>query len=52
LQCSLEGQDGVVRVPGSSGLDDGGRHGTNWYDIIEFGNADAYINAFAGFVDF
>ncbi len=36
--------DGVFEVPETSGLADGKRHCSNWYDIIEFGHKDAYIN--------
>ncbi len=36
--------DGVFEVPDTSGLPDGKRHCSNWYDIIEFGHKDAYIN--------
>ena len=36
--------DGVVEIPDTSGLPDGKRHCSNWYDIIEFGHKDAYIN--------
>lgn len=31
----------------SSGLSDGGEHATNWYDIVLFGGADAYVAAYA-----
>lgn len=37
---------GVFQCPGS-GLADGGRHASNWYDIVEFGNFDAYVNIYA-----
>lgn len=36
---------GVFLVPGASGLADGGHHTSNWYDVIEFGHADAFLNA-------
>ena len=29
---------GVFIVPGASGLPNGGKHASNWYDIIEFGH--------------
>lgn len=35
------GSSGVFTCP-ASGLGDGGKHTTNWYDIIEFGHLDAY----------
>lgn len=43
---------GVMVIPGqigeqSTGLPDGGRHGTNWYDVINFGRLDAIVNVFA-----
>jgi hypothetical protein len=33
----------VVYKSPASGLADAGRHTTNWYDIVEFGNYDAFI---------
>lgn len=36
-------RDGVFEVP-SSGLADGGRHCSGWYDIVNFGHKDALIN--------
>ena len=36
--------DGVVEVPDTSGLPNGKRECSNWYDIIKFGHKDAYIN--------
>ena len=36
--------DGVVEVPETSGLPNGKRECSNWYDIIKFGHKDAYIN--------
>lgn len=36
------GTDGIFVDPGASGLADGGRHASNWFDIIEFGHQDAY----------
>jgi hypothetical protein len=33
----------VVFTSPSSGLADGGKHSANWYDVIEFGNQDAYL---------
>lgn len=33
----------VVFTSPASGLADGGRHSSNWYDVIEFGNQDAYL---------
>ncbi len=37
-------QDGVFEIPGSSGLADGGRHCSGWFDIVNFGHKDALIN--------
>ena len=37
------GGDPVVFTSPASGLADGGRHASNWYDIIEFGHWDAYL---------
>lgn len=37
-------RDGVFEVPGS-GLADGGRHCSGWFDIVNFGHKDALINA-------
>ena len=31
----------------ASGLPDGGRHSSNWYDIIEFGHGDAYVGSYS-----
>ena len=31
----------------SSGLSDGKRHATNWYDIIDFGGADALVSLYS-----
>jgi hypothetical protein len=36
--------DGVVEVPETSGLPNGKRECSNWYDIIKFGHKDAYVN--------
>ncbi len=36
--------DGVAEVPETSGLPNGKRECSNWYDIIKFGHKDAYIN--------
>ena len=36
--------DGVVEIPETSGLPNGKRDCSNWYDIIKFGHKDAYIN--------
>ena len=36
--------DGVFESPGS-GLADGGRHCSGWFDIVNFGHKDALINA-------
>lgn len=33
----------VVYKSPASGLADGGSHASNWYDIVEFGNYDAFI---------
>jgi len=38
--------DGVVEIPQTSGMADGGRDCSNWWDIIKFGHKDAYINAY------
>jgi hypothetical protein len=38
--------DGVVEIPQTSGLADGSRDCSNWWDIIKFGHKDAYINAY------
>eukprot|EP01097_Dermamoeba_algensis_P005774 TRINITY_DN3643_c0_g1_i1.p1 TRINITY_DN3643_c0_g1~~TRINITY_DN3643_c0_g1_i1.p1 ORF type:complete len:550 (+),score=98.75 TRINITY_DN3643_c0_g1_i1:913-2562(+) len=38
---------GVIAVKNSSGLSDGLRHATTWYDIIEFGNVNSYISIYA-----
>ena len=44
---ALDGDgDGVVEVPGTSGLDNGGHDCSNWYDIIKFGHKDAYVNVY------
>jgi hypothetical protein len=37
---------GVFWNPKTSGLADGGRHASNWYDIVEFGWFDAYVNIY------
>lgn len=31
----------------ATGLGDGGRHASNWYDVVEFGHHDAQVAAFA-----
>ncbi len=36
--------DGVVEIPETTGLANGKRECSNWYDIIKFGHKDAYIN--------
>jgi hypothetical protein len=36
--------DGVVEIPDTTGLANGKRECSNWYDIIKFGWKDAYIN--------
>lgn len=36
--------DGVFEVPETSGLPNGKRDCSNWYDIIKFGHKDAYVN--------
>ena len=38
---------GIFIMPNSSGLPDGGKHCTNWFDIVEFGHFDGYTNALA-----
>ncbi len=40
-------ETGIFIMPNASGLADGGRHCTNWFDIVEFGHKDAYNNALA-----
>lgn len=40
-------ETGIFTMPEASGLADGGKHCTNWFDIIEFGHYDAYNNALA-----
>ena len=39
--------DGVVEVPGTSGLPDGKHDCSNWFDIIKFGHKDAYVNVYS-----
>jgi uncharacterized protein (DUF608 family) len=39
-------RDGLAIIPGASGISDGGKHCTNWYDVIEFGNLDAFNNMY------
>jgi hypothetical protein len=44
---ALDGDhDGVVEIPQTSGLANGARDCSNWWDIIKFGHKDAYINAY------
>jgi hypothetical protein len=44
---TLDGDgDGVVEIPETTGLADGGRDCSNWYDIIKFGHKDAHVNAY------
>jgi hypothetical protein len=43
---SLYKDNGLAAIPGASGLSDGGRHASNWYDVIEFGHFDAYNNMY------
>ena len=38
--------DGVAEIPNTSGLPNGLRDCSNWYDIIKFGHKDAYIGAY------
>ena len=38
--------DGVAEIPQTSGLADGARDCSNWWDIIKFGHKDAYVNAY------
>jgi len=37
---------GLWSMPGS-GVADGGRHTSNWMDVVEFGHLDGYVNAYA-----
>ena len=41
------GDTGLFIMPNASGLADGGKHCTNWFDIVEFGHLDGYNNALA-----
>jgi len=38
------GPDDVFLSPNASGLSDGQKHAGNWYDVVEFGHKDAYVN--------
>ncbi len=38
---------GIFIMPNASGLPDGGKHCSNWFDIVEFGHFDGYNNALA-----
>jgi hypothetical protein len=40
-------ETGIFIMPNASGLADGGKHCTNWFDIVEFGHFDGYNNALA-----
>lgn len=39
-------RDGIFEVPETTGLPDGTRACSNWYDIIRFGHKDAYVNVY------
>ncbi|MBI5280819.1 MAG: hypothetical protein HY858_03985 [Candidatus Solibacter usitatus] len=45
LALDVDG-DGVAEIPGTSGLPNGERDCSNWYDIIKFGHKDAYVNVY------
>jgi hypothetical protein len=37
------GSDPVLFTSPASGIADGGRHASNWFDIVEFGHQDAFL---------